>query len=96
MRIPALALALLACAVLAPAAHAGPIVDRAVASLGTDPVYVDPEASPTISSQEERQLERLILSTGAGPLYIAILPESAAAEAGGSPEEVLRAIADGV
>ncbi|MDX6492875.1 MAG: hypothetical protein QOH02_810 [Gaiellaceae bacterium] len=96
MRLRALVIAAAAAAFLAPAAQAGPIVDRAVAALQNDPVYVDPTANPTVTEAQKAELEKRILADGAGPLYLAILPDSASAEAGGSADEVLRAIAGGV
>jgi hypothetical protein len=96
MKRLALAAALVAAALVPATAHAGTIVDRAVASLQNDPVYVDPDANPTITPAEERQLEQRISSTGAGPLYLAVLPDAASAEEGGSPDEVLRAVGQGV
>jgi hypothetical protein len=96
MKLRALVIAAAAGAFLAPSAQAGPIVDRAVAALQDDPVYVDPAADPTITKTQKAELEQRILADGAGPIYVAILPDSASAEAGGSPDEVLRAIATGV
>jgi len=96
MRLRALVIVAAAAAFLAPAAHAGPIVDRAVAALQNDPIYVDPAANPAITDAQKAELEKRILANGAGPLYLAILPDSASAEAGGSPDEVLRAIASSV
>jgi hypothetical protein len=39
--------------VLVPAAQAGPIIDRAVAALNSDPVYVDPAAELAPSSSDQ-------------------------------------------
>ena len=90
-------LALALTAVLgAPAAYAGPIIDRAVQELASDPVYVDPTAELAISDAAATDLRERISQTGAGPMYIAILPERAASEAGGDPDEVLRDVARGV
>jgi hypothetical protein len=94
MKRLALAAALIAAALVPATAHAGTIVNRAAESLQNDPVYVDPAASPTISGDEEQELEQRIVSTGAGPMYLAILPASAAAEGGGSPDGVLRELVD--
>lgn len=96
MKLRAFAIAAAAAAFLAPAAHAGPIIDRAVAALQNDPVYVDPAANPAITDAQKTELEQRILAGGSAPLYLAILPDSASAEAGGSPDEVLRAIASSV
>ena len=80
--------------VLVPAAQAGPIIDRAVAALNSDPVYVDPAAELAVSPADQDRLRQRIDSAGAGPVYIAILPASAEQEAGGSPDGVLQAIHD--
>ena len=80
--------------VLVPAAQAGPIIDRAVTALSSDPVYVGPAAELAISIADQDRLRRKIDSAGAGPVYIAILPASAELEAGGSPDGVLQAIHD--
>src|SRR4051794_40141865 len=79
---------------LVPAAQAGPIIDRAVAALNSDPVYVDPAAELAPPSADQDQLRRKIDLAEAGPVYIAILPTSAELEAGGSPDGVLQAIHD--
>ena len=80
--------------VLVPAAQAGPIIDRAVAALNSDPVYLDPAAELAVSPADQDRLRQRIDSAGAGPVYIAILPASAEQEAGGSPDGVLQAIHD--
>jgi hypothetical protein len=68
---------------LAPAAAAGTILDRAAKALANDPVYVDPAAT-TVSQAGADRLRREIEAKGKGPIYIAVLPRSALAEAGGS------------
>ena len=82
--------------VFVPGAQAGPIIDRAVAALNSDPVYVDPAAELAISPADQVRLHRKLDSAGAGPVYIAILPLAAEREAGGSPDGVLQAIHDGL
>jgi hypothetical protein len=77
--------------VLAPAAHAGAIVDRAAAALANDPVYVDPDATVHVSAGSIR---REIESSAHGPVYVAILPEAALKEAGGDAGGVLQALHD--
>src|SRR3954454_13737670 len=77
----------------APAAHAGTIIDRAAQSLQSDPVYVDPQAKPTISDAEERRLENEIASKRGGAVYVAVLPAGVRGEAGGDPGEPLRLLA---
>jgi hypothetical protein len=87
-----LASATAAALVLVPAAQAGPIIDRAVAALNADPVYVDPAAELAASPADQDRLRRQIDGAGAGPVYVAILPTAAEQEAGGSPDGVLQAI----
>jgi hypothetical protein len=79
--------------VLAPAAAAG-FLDRAATALRSDPVYVDPSMRKLVGPAAERKLEREIPKADAGPVYIVVLPERAAREAGGDPTEAIRAIAD--
>jgi hypothetical protein len=78
-----LVIAALLALVLAPTAGAGEIVDRVVASLRNDPVYVDPDAERAPDAAAADRLRDRVASAGAGPLYVAILPDAARAEAGG-------------
>ena len=80
--------------VLAPAAGAGELIDGAVESLRDDPVYVHSDAERAISEAETDRVQEAIAEHGAGPLYIAILPERARDEAGGDANGVLRALRD--
>ena len=73
-------------------AHAGPVLDRAAAALATDPVYVDATAEERLTAAQETRVEHEIATQRSGPVYIVVLPESAANEAGGDPTEVLRLI----
>jgi hypothetical protein len=95
-RLLLLASAFAAALVLVPGAQAGPIIDRAVAALHSNPVYVDPAAELAPSAGARDRLRQKIESAGAGPLYIAILPNAAELEAGGSPDGVLQAIHAGL
>ena len=79
-------------AVAVPPAGAGPLVDRAVEELASDPVYVDPSAERAISDAEAARLRDRIGEADAGPTYIAILPAVAAREAGGDASGVLVSI----
>jgi hypothetical protein len=60
--------------------------------LNSDPVYFDPAAELAPSSADQDRLRRKIDSAGAGPVYIAILPNAAEREAGGNADGVLQAI----
>jgi hypothetical protein len=78
---------------LAPQAGAGEIVNRAAAGLRDDPVYVDPDAELRLTDAQEARLESRIAGVGA-PMYVAILPAAARAEAGGDAGEVLSDLHD--
>src|SRR3954470_14916648 len=96
MRRFLLAAAAVVAAVAAPVAQAGPVIDRAVTSLQNDPVYVDPGARSAEPAAAERRLELQIESGGDEAIYVAVLPQSAASEEGGSADAVLREIANRV
>jgi hypothetical protein len=74
-------------------AHAQGTLTGAAEALRESPVYVDPNAERALSDSEAARLRRLIRSTGAGPMYIVVLPASASDEAGGDPSAALREIA---
>jgi hypothetical protein len=87
-------LGLLLLLVLAPAAAAqDSVVDRAAQALRSDPVHVDPAAEMRLSASDADALRRRI-DQGAGPMYVAILPDAAKREAGGSAEGAIRLLAD--
>jgi hypothetical protein len=71
-------------------------IERAIDGLRSDPVYVDPGASSSLSDREADQLRQKIEEADAGPIYVAVLPQSARNEAGGSTEAVLTEIAEGM
>ncbi len=91
-----LAVAVAAALVLGAQARAGERIDAAVAALQTNPVYVDPDAELAIGSAEQDRIRSAIDSSGAGPVYIAILPAVAENETGGNPDGVLQALHDGL
>ena len=91
MRVLALTLALLL--LLAGTAGAQGRLDRAAEELQLDPVYVDPDAEEVISERQADDLREAIADSGAGPMYLAVLPADAAREAGGDPGAALREIA---
>src|SRR5215218_2911325 len=66
-------------------ARAGTLIDRAVAGLQTDNVYVDPDADPTLTDAEADELRDRIISARADPMFVVIAPREIAREAGGSP-----------
>src|SRR3954467_5288123 len=88
-----LLLALLAPLLLAPAASAQDAVGAAADALASDPVYVDPSAERALSAGEADRLRARIEERGAGPLYLAVLPEGARREVCGAAQGVREAIA---
>ena len=90
-----IALTLIAWLALASTAHAQGVLDKASDSLALNPVYVDPDAQQAISEDDAEALRTEIADREAGPLYIAVLPASAANEAGGDPGAALAEIAEG-
>jgi hypothetical protein len=91
-----LAVAVAAALALGADARAGERIDAAVAALQANPVYVDRDAELAIGSAEQDRIRTAIDASGAGPVYIAILPAAAEREAGGDPDGVLQALHDGL
>lgn len=90
------ALALLwACADSA-AAQGGSLIQQAASCLATQPVCVEPGASPGLTPGEASALRQRIASEGAGPLYIAVLPRTSVNQAGGSMDQLLSQLASDV
>jgi hypothetical protein len=85
--------AALAAAVPAAAQVTATRIDEAARALESAPVYVDPDAERALSGSEVDRLREAIRRHDAGPLYLAVLPSSAAEEAGGDPDAALREIA---
>jgi len=71
-------------------------IERAAAALRSSPVFVDDDAERAISDAEAARVRERISSAGAGPLYLAILPRSAADSAGGDPGRALALLAERV
>ena len=90
------AVACAAALVLSANAAAGQRIDTAVAALQNSPVYVDPNAELAIGGGDQARLRAAIDASGAGPVYIAILPLEAENETGGNPDGVLQALHDGL
>ena len=91
----ALLLAPLLLLLLLPApASAGELIDRAVAGLESDNVYVDPDADPKLTDAEAEELRDRIVDQRAGPMYVVVAPEEIAAEAGGDPAQALGQIGE--
>ena len=82
-----------ACLLVAAPAHAQSTLDSAAQALRDSPVYVDPDAERALSEREQARLRELIADSGAGPMYIVVLPASARDQAGGDPTTALSEIA---
>jgi hypothetical protein len=63
-------------------------VEQAASALRSNPVYVDTDAERRLDAGEAGRIRDRIQQTGAGPMYVAILPRSATV--GGDPAETLR------
>lgn len=72
------------------------VADRVIEGLRQDPVFVDPAASGELSDSEADEIRQQIEQADAGPIYVAVLPESARNQAGGSTEALLTEIAEGM
>jgi hypothetical protein len=68
---------------LAGPAWAGPWVDRTTGNLRDDPLYVHPAARPTLSLPDQEHI-RARLALAGTPIFVAVLPSQALAEADGS------------
>jgi hypothetical protein len=88
----ALAGALALVAVTAAPAVAGPWVDRTTGSLRDDPLYVNASARPTLPPAAAAQVRARIARMGT-PVFVAVLPRQALAEAGGSPGKLAAMVA---
>jgi hypothetical protein len=91
-----LALTLLLLLAIAAPARAQSDLDAAAEALKSDPVYVDPDASPTLSGSEAEALRTRITDRDAGPMYVAVMPRSVVNEAGGSVDAALSELQDKV
>jgi hypothetical protein len=76
-------LALCLLAGLAAPAWAGPWVDRTTGNLRDGPLYVHPAARPTLSLPDQERIRARLALVGT-PIFVAVLPSQALAEAGGS------------
>jgi hypothetical protein len=88
--VRALLLSLSLLLVATPAAAAQDAIDRAATALGSDAVYVDPDAEMALSPEQADALRERIADQGVG-VRIAILPDSA-----GDPNRTVTALADRV
>jgi hypothetical protein len=74
---------------IALAAQRTSIIDRAAESLLEDPIYVHPSERSEVTASEEERLADRIAEANVGAVYVAVLPESATDEAGGSAAGVI-------
>ena len=80
---------------LAGPAWAGPWVDRAAGNLRDDPLYVNPTARPTLSLPDQERIRARIAVVGT-PVFVAVLPGQAVAEAGGDANRLAALVAASV
>ena len=78
---------------LAPAALAAGVLEHAAQAVEHDPVYVAPNADEHV---DPGRIRHEIAAARPGPMYVAVLPGSAANEAGGDPDQALRTLIDDV
>jgi hypothetical protein len=76
---------------LASPAQAGRYVDRAVAGLGRDHVYVDAGAKNAVPAASVTALRDRVRKAGT-PVYVAVLPAAALRESGGNADRLAQAI----
>jgi hypothetical protein len=94
VRLRIVLLAVLAVLVPAAAAQAqSGAIRQAAQALRSDDIYVAPDAEAKLSSGEIQRLRDEISSQHAGPMYVAVLPNAAKQEAGGSADGVARTLA---
>src|SRR4051794_40242114 len=80
-------------AVLATAtAAAQTAVGDAANALRANSVYVAADAQPGLSPSQADALRATIRDADAGPVYVAVLPEAALDETGGSIDQLLRSV----
>ena len=96
MRLALLPLSLALLLLLPAPAQAGELIDRAVAGLEVDNVYVDPDAGSALTDAEAETLRDRIVSSGAAPMFVVVAPEEIRNEAGGEPGVALAQIANRV
>ena len=84
-------LAVVAGLATAPAAVAGPVLDRAVSALRDEPVYVAPAAERRLTEAEADEL-RARIAAADSTIYVVVLPARARSEADGTPEGVVRVL----
>ena len=96
-RVSVLLAVVVSVVLLGPPAGAQTVLGRAGEQLRRDRVYVDPDSDPRVilNADAERRLEDQIRASET-PIFISILPASAAAEAGGDARAVPQALSRAV
>ena len=73
------------------------VVDDVIEGLGTESIYVHPEADPAPSAAQVEELQAALRDADLGtPVYIAVLPEDARDATGGDIDSLLQQIGEGV
>ena len=80
---------------LAGPAAAGPWVDRTAGQLRDAPLYVNPSARPTLSLVDRERISARLALAGT-PVFVAVLPAQALAEAGGNANDLASQVATSV
>jgi hypothetical protein len=80
---------------LAGPAWAGPWVDRTAGNLRDDPLYVHPAARPILSQPDQEKIRARLALVGT-PIFVAVLPTQALAEAGGEASRLAGLVAASV
>ena len=83
---------MIAAALLAAATLAAGTIERAAEALRDDPVYVERGAELSLNDDERALVRDRIERGDAGPVYVAVLRAEATRQAGGDPDETLRAL----
>lgn len=96
-RIVATLLVAVACSLVQPGAAAQnstSLAEEVAAALATEPLYVHPQAEDLLSEDDAEDVREEISEADAGAIYIAVLPENAEAQTGGSLDALLRMIGE--
>jgi len=80
---------------LAGPAWAGPWVDRTAGNLRDDPLFVHPAARPTLSQPDQEKIRARLALVGT-PIFVAVVPTQALAEAGGNANRLAGLVAASV
>jgi hypothetical protein len=90
----ALAVAVAAPAPVRAAQQNDSVVDEAAQALRADPVFVHPDAEHPLEDEAAQLVRERIDESQAGPIYVAVLPDEARAEAGGDAAQVVSLLRD--